>query len=78
VTSVAWRSTDHPEVESWRSTLDDAQFRRLFWVIGNNLRDPVMQNARGESATAWLNIRPAELAVLRPGIRGPAATIEVG
>ena len=28
---------------------DDAdQLRRLFWVLGNNLGDPVMQNARGE------------------------------
>ncbi len=28
---------------------DDAdQLRRLFWILGNNLGDPVMQNARGE------------------------------
>ncbi len=27
---------------------DADQLRRLFWIVGNNLGDPVMQNARGE------------------------------
>ncbi len=27
---------------------DADQLRRLFWILGNNLGDPVMQNARGE------------------------------